>query len=62
MPQYILDATTYSRLMEGLLAASSDAYVSRDPDAFKIALGEIAGIWPDSVLAEQNTEDFRKAA
>ncbi|MGO7833313.1 hypothetical protein [Rhizobium johnstonii] len=62
MPQYILDATTYSRLMEALLAASADAHVSQDTDAFKIALGEIAGIWPDSVLAEQPAQDFRKAA
>lgn len=51
MPQFILDATTYSRLMDALLAASADAYISQDADPFKIALGEIAGIWPESVLA-----------
>ncbi|MBY2941406.1 hypothetical protein HF264_17070 [Rhizobium leguminosarum] len=62
MPQYILDATTYSRLMEALLAASADAHVSQDADLFKIALGEIAGIWPDSVLEAQPAQDFRKAA
>lgn len=51
MPQFILDTLTYDRLMVALLTVSADAYVSQDADAFKIALGEIAGIWPESVLA-----------
>lgn len=62
MPQFILDATTYSRLMDALLAVSADACVSQDADAFKIALGEIAGIWPESVLAgyEGNVSDAKQ--
>ncbi len=51
MPQFILDSSTYCRLLDALLAASTDAYISKDTDAFKIALGEIAGIWPETVLA-----------
>lgn len=52
--QTILDNATYTRLMDALLAASADAYVSKDTDAFKIALGEVAGIWPETVLASHN--------
>ena len=51
MTHIVLDALTYSRLMDAFLVVSADAYVSQDTDAFKIALGEIAGIWPESVLS-----------
>jgi hypothetical protein len=61
MPQFILDAMTYSRLMDALLAVSADAYVSQDADAFKIALGEIAGIWPETVMADHRDEKFSVA-
>lgn len=64
MPQYILDSETYSRLMEALLDASANAVVSKDADPFKVALGEIAGIWPDTVLASADvnlrTESARR--
>ncbi|CDM57615.1 MULTISPECIES: hypothetical protein [Rhizobium] len=49
MPQFILDSVTYARLMDALLSCSADVYVSQDTDPFKIALGEIAGLWPESV-------------
>ncbi len=62
MPQFILDAATYSRLMDALLAVSADAYVSQDADPFKIALGEIAGIWSESTLPDCRTEKFLEAA
>ena len=62
MPQFILDAMTYSRLMDAFLAAAIDAGVAQDADPFKIALGEIAGIWPESVLAsyDKNISDAKQ--
>lgn len=54
MPQFILDSLTYSRLLDALLAASGEAYLSHDTDAFKFALGEIGGVWPETVLASHN--------
>ncbi|MBX4874442.1 hypothetical protein HJA89_16330 [Rhizobium bangladeshense] len=57
MPQYILDSLTYDRLLAALLAVSGEAHLSQDTDAFKFALGEIAGIWPETVLASFNERD-----
>ncbi|MBO0141589.1 hypothetical protein JZX87_10510 [Agrobacterium sp. Ap1] len=62
MPQFILDSSTYSRLLNALLAASTDAYVSKDTDAFKIALGEVAGIWPETVLASYSDANLEAPA
>lgn len=64
MSQYILDTMTYDRLMVALLTVSADAYVSQDVDAFKAALGNIAGIWPESVLAsyDRRPQPLPKAA
>lgn len=60
--QVILSDDTYSKLMAALVAASSDVHVSQDADAFKIALGEIAGIWPETVLEDGRRETFSEAA
>lgn len=57
MPQYILDGATYDRLLTALLAVAGDAHLSQDTDAFKFALGEIAGIWPETVLASFHERD-----
>ncbi len=49
--QCILSDEVYSRLIAALVAHANDNPGSTDPDAYKIMLGEIASIWPESVLA-----------
>ncbi|WP_206366732.1 hypothetical protein, partial [Shinella zoogloeoides] len=57
MTHIVLDALTYSRLMDAFLVVALDAGAAQDADAFKIALGEIAGIWPESVLSSYDRRE-----
>ncbi|CAD7026518.1 hypothetical protein REJC140_02391 [Pseudorhizobium endolithicum] len=50
MTSIILDSTTHTRLLDGLMAAAADALAVNDPAPFVIALAQIANIYPQQVM------------
>ena len=62
MPELFFTPPDYSRLIEAVreLALSLPALMGTlDDDTIKIALGERAGIWPDTILGDLDAENYR---
>ena len=54
MREVYLDNEQYDRLIDAVMATLISQFVQEGKDALKLALGEIAGIWPASCQEEKS--------